>query len=62
MQRATCLGALDSVNIVVVHLGLGQYTSTIRRYSFAVCAYCASEIEERGKKFFKLIKVGTSVE
>lgn len=25
VQRATCLSALDAVNIVVVHLGLGQY-------------------------------------
>lgn len=54
VQRATCLGALDSVNIVVVHLGLGQYTSTIRRYSFA-------RTKSEGKKGKKFVKVGTRV-
>lgn len=36
---AMCLAALDTGNIVVVHFGLGQYTSTIRcRSAFVTCA------------------------
>ena len=36
MQRATCLSALEAANIVV-HLGLGQYTSAICRSAFVIC-------------------------
>lgn len=49
VQRATCLSALDAVNIVVVHLGLGQYVY-LGHSSFWFCHLLSprpSEIERR---------------
>lgn len=57
VQRATCLSALDAVNIVVVHLGLGQYVY-LGHSSFWFCHLRSprqSEIERR--TYHRLIAV-----
>lgn len=55
VQHATCLSALDAVNIVVVHLGLGQYVY-LGHSSFWFCHLRSpSEIERR--TYHRLIAV-----